>query len=69
MSKRKPRIGKKTKLPRDWGAIAAHFRRGGPMRHKNTPRGGDGPDPLVEEGLEEVEKEDGTHTPGPRDER
>lgn len=25
---------------RDWNAVDAHFRRGGPMKHKNTPRGG-----------------------------
>lgn len=42
---------------RDWNAVAAHFRRGGPMRHKNTPRGGAGADSLVEEGLDELEEE------------
>lgn len=26
--------------PRNWRAVGAHFRRGGPMKHKNTPRGG-----------------------------
>lgn len=25
---------------RNWNAVDAHFRRGGPMKHKNTPRGG-----------------------------
>jgi len=26
--------------PRNWRAVDAHFRRGGPIKHKNTPRGG-----------------------------
>lgn len=39
--------------PRDWHAIAAHFRRGGPMKHKNTPRSGAGRDPEIEEALQE----------------
>lgn len=41
---------------RDWNAVDAHFRRGGPMKHKNTLRGGAKKnDPEIEEALEEME--------------
>ena len=44
--------------PRDWAAVAAHFRRGGPMKHKNTPRGGaNSNDPEIEEALAEREED------------
>ena len=46
-------------LPRNWTAIAAHFRRGGPMKHKNTSRGGAGLDPEIEEALREEEEKVG----------
>lgn len=42
---------------RDWNAVDAHFRRGGPMKHKNTPRGGaKKDDPEIEEALDEREE-------------
>jgi hypothetical protein len=46
------------KLPRNWQAIAAHFRRGGPMQHKNTPRQGGRNESrdLLEEAREEEEE-------------
>jgi len=32
------KVGKK--VGRDWNAVDAHFRRGSPMKHKATARGG-----------------------------
>jgi len=43
---------------RNWTAVAAWFRRGGPMQHKTTPRGGSGPDSEIEDGLEEYQTEE-----------
>jgi hypothetical protein len=42
---------------RNWNAVAAWFRNGGPMKHKNTPRGGARNDSrdLVDQGREEME--------------
>lgn len=42
---------------RNWLAVAAYFRRGGAMKHKNTPRGGSGSDPEISAGLEEYQTE------------
>jgi hypothetical protein len=43
---------------RDWLAVAAHFRRGGAMKHKNTPRGGAGSDPEIVDGLDEYQTDE-----------
>lgn len=51
----------KAKRGRDWVAVAAHFRRGGPMKHKNVPRGGAGPEEDVKDGLEEYQTDEQRH--------
>lgn len=45
---------------RNWNAVAAWFRRAGPMRHKNTPRGGASNQSrdLIDQGLEELQGEE-----------
>lgn len=45
---------------RNWNAVAAWFRRGGPMRHRNTPRGGASNESrdLKDQGREELEDEE-----------
>lgn len=42
---------------RNWGAVAAWFRQGGPMHHRNEPRGGAGPDPDIIDGLAQYQTE------------
>ncbi len=44
---------------RNWVAVAAHFRRGGPMKHKTTPRGGASNQSrdLIDQGMEELQDE------------
>lgn len=48
------------KIGRDWHAVDAHFRRGGPMKHKNTPRGGSQNE--SRDLLAEAEQDDAGHT-------
>jgi hypothetical protein len=45
---------------RDWVAVAAHFRRGGAMKHKNAPRGGarNQSRELIDQGTEEYQEEE-----------
>ena len=47
-----------SKNPRDWNAVDAHFRRGGPMKHKNSPRGGAHKDEEIEDALSEHARQD-----------
>ena len=44
---------------RNWNAVAAHFRRGGPMKHRNEPRGGASNESrdLLSEYKEEIENQ------------
>jgi hypothetical protein len=42
---------------RNWSAIAAWFRRGGPMHRRTAPRGGAGHDPDIIDGLEQYQAE------------
>lgn len=46
---------------RDWLAVAVHFRRGGPMKHKNSPRGGATNESrdLIDQSMEELQEEEG----------
>lgn len=45
---------------RDWVAVAAHFRRGGPMKHKTAPRGGatNKSRDLIDQSIEELQEEE-----------
>lgn len=49
---------------RDWNAVAAWFRKAGPMRHKNTPRGGatNQSRDLIDQGMEELRDEEAPST-------
>lgn len=44
---------------RDWLAVSAHFRKGGAMKHKNSPRGGakNSSRDLIYQGSEESQEE------------
>ncbi len=44
---------------RNWTAVAAWFRKAGPMRHKNTPRGGASNQSrdLIDQSMEELQDE------------